>query len=340
MPNGMFDLEFRMQELSQGGDPLLKLNATIDWNIFRPTLATIRDKERKSNAGRPPLDALMMFKVLVLQSLYNLSDDATEYQIRDRLSFMRFLGLTLGDRVPDAKTIWLFREQLTAAELIETLFARFDALLNEKGFTARKGQIIDASITAVPRQRNTHEENAAIKEGKTPEAWENQPAKLRQKDVDARWTQKNDINYYGYKNHVCVDVKHKLIRNWAATEASRHDSQVFEELLDEDNSCREVWADSAYRSAAILKTLQKWDLREHIQRKGDRGGPLTAREQQGNRTRSKIRSRVEHVFGAQAMRTKVLLVRTIGIVRARCKIGLRNLVYNMDRFGRLALARG
>jgi len=340
MPNGMFDLEFRMQELAKGGDPLLKLNATIDWNIFRPTLETIRDKEHKSKAGRPPLDTVLMFKVLVLQSLYNLSDDATEYQIRDRLSFMRFLGLTLGDRVPDAKTIWLFREQLTAAELIETLFARFDAHLNDKGFTARKGQIIDASITAVPRQRNTHEENTAINEGKTPAAWENQPAKLRQKDVDARWTQKNDINYYGYKNHVCVDVKHKLIRNWAATEASRHDSQIFEELLDEDNTCRAVWADSAYRSAAILKTLQKWNMREHIQHKGDRGGPLSTRERQGNRTRSKIRSRVEHVFGAQAMRTKVLLVRTIGIVRARCKIGLRNLVYNMDRFGRLALARG
>ena len=189
MPNGLFDLEFRLQELDKGGEPLPKLNETIDWDQFRPTLETIRDRERKSNAGRPPFDVVLMVKILVLQSLYNLSDEATEYQIRDRLSFMRFLGLSLEDSVPDAKTIWLYREQLTEAQLIETLFVQFDAHLNEKGFAARKGQIIDASITAAPRQRNTREENAIIKEGGTPQAWEDHPAKLRQKDVDARKTE-------------------------------------------------------------------------------------------------------------------------------------------------------
>jgi transposase len=129
MLNGMFDVDFRLQELDKGGDPLPKLNAMVDWELFRADLETIREHERKSNAGRPPFDAVLMFKILILQSLYNLADDATEYQIRDRLSFMRFLGLSLGDRVPDAKTVWLFREQLTAAQLAETLFARFDARL-------------------------------------------------------------------------------------------------------------------------------------------------------------------------------------------------------------------
>lgn len=340
MPYGMFDLEFRLQELDKGGDPLPKLNETIDWDLFRPTLETIRDKERKSNAGRTPFDVVLMFKILVLQSLYNLSDDVAEYQISDRLSFMRFLGLSLEDGVPDAKTIWLYREQLTEAQLIETLFAQFDAYLNEKGFVARKGQIIDASITAAPRQRNTREENAVIKEGGTPQAWEDHPAKLRQKDVDARWVKKNGVNHYGYKNHICVDVKHKLIRHWAVTDASVHDSQIFEELLDEDNTCRAVWADSAYRGAQILEKMEEWGLREHIQRKGDRGRQLSEREKQGNRTRSKIRSRIEHVFGIQAMRAKVMLVRTIGIVRARCKIGLRNLAYNLDRYGHLRTEQG
>jgi IS5 family transposase len=341
MLKGLFDLDFRMNEIAQGGDPLIKLNEAIEWERFRPYVESIRTKERKSRAGRPPFDGVMMFKILILQSLYNLADAATEYQIRDRLSFMRFLGLTLADRVPDAKTIWLFREQLTEAELVEPLFAIFDGILNEKGFTARKGQIIDASIVAAPRQRNTREENETIKEtGKAPEAWEDKPAKLRQKDVDARWTKKNSVTHYGYKNHLCVDVKHKLIRGWAVTDAAVHDSNIFEELFDEDNTASGVWADSAYRSEKTIKTLQQWGLREHIQRKGDRGGALSEREKRGNRTRSRIRARIEHVFGVQAMRAGTLLVRTIGIVRARSKIGLRNLAYNLDRFASLATAKG
>jgi transposase len=163
MLNGLFDLDFRLTELGKG-DPLIKLNEAIDWELFRPYVESIRDKERKSNAGRPPLDAVLMFKILILQSLYNLADDATEYQIRDRLSFMRFLGLSPADRVPDAKTIWLFREQLTEGDLAESLFMLFDKYLNDNGFIARKGQIVDASIVAAPRRRNTREENATIKE--------------------------------------------------------------------------------------------------------------------------------------------------------------------------------
>src|SRR5512136_2773831 len=112
-----------------------------------------------------------MFKVLVLQSLYNLSDERLEFQIRDRISFMRFLDLGLGDAVPDEKTIWLFRQQLTEAGLIKRLFQEFDAFLEDKGFSARKGQIIDASIIEAPRQRNSREENRQIKAGQIPEDW-------------------------------------------------------------------------------------------------------------------------------------------------------------------------
>jgi len=271
-----------------------------------------------------------MFKVLVLQSLYNLSDEKMEFQIRDRLSFMRFLGLSLGDAVPDEKTIWLFREQLVEAGLIKRLFEEFDQFLEEKGFCARRGQIIDASIVEAPRQRNSREENRQIKAGQMPEDWSEQ--KKRQKDTDARWTKKNGQNYYGYKNHINVDVKHKLIRDYEVTPASVHDSQVFEELLDEDNSSRDVWADSAYRSEEKLRELKKRRYREHLQRKGCRHKPLTDRETRGNRTRSRIRSRVEHVFGVQAMRAGNLILRTIGLIRAKAKIGLRNLAYNLDRF--------
>jgi transposase, IS5 family len=330
MQTGLFDWDIRFRQLDAGGDPLPKLKKLVDWERFRPELEAVRDKERKSNAGRKPFDVVLMFKVLVLQSLYNLSDEKIEFQIRDRISFMRFLDLSLGDAVPDEKTIWLFREQLTEAGLIKRLFEEFEAFLGEKGFSARKGQIIDASIVEAPRQRNSREENRQIKEGQTPEDWSEQ--KKRQKDTDARWTKKNGQNHYGYKNHINVDVKHKLIRDYEVTPASVHDSQVFEGLLDEDNSSRDVWADSAYRSEEKLKELKKRKYREHLQRKGCRRKKLTDREAQGNRTRSRIRSRVEHVFGIQAKRAGTLIVRALGLVRVKAKVGLRNLAYNLDRY--------
>jgi len=330
MQTGLFDWYNRFQQLDAGGDPLPKLKKLVDWERFRPELEAVRDKERKSNAGRKPFDVVLMFKVLVLQSLYNLSDEKIEFQIRDRISFMRFLDLSLGDAVPDEKTIWLFREQLTEDGLIKRLFEEFDAFLGEKGFSARKGQIVDASIVEAPRQRNSREENQQIKQGQTPEDWSEQ--KRRQKDTDARWTKKNGQNHYGYKNHINVDVKHKLIRDYEVTPASVHDSQVFEELLDEDNSSRDVWADSAYRSEEKLEELKKRNYREHLQRKGCRHKKLTQREAQGNRTRSRIRSRVEHVFGVQAKRAGDLIVRAIGLVRVKAKVGLRNLAYNLDRY--------
>jgi IS5 family transposase len=336
MQTGLLDWQIRFRQLDAGGDPLPKLKKLVDWERFRPELEAVRDKERKSNAGRKPFDVVVMFKVLVLQSLYNLSDEKIEFQIRDRISFMRFLDLSLGDAVPDEKTIWLFREQLTEAGLIKRLFEEFDTFLQEKGFSARKGQIIDASIVEAPRQRNSREENRQIKEGQAPEGWSEQ--KKRQKDTDARWTKKNGQNHYGYKNHINIDVKHKLIRDYEVTPASVHDSQIFEELLDEANSSRDVWADSAYRSEEKLKELKKRKYREHLQRKGCRHKKLTDREAQGNRTRSRIRSRVEHVFGVQAKRAGTLIVRVIGLLRVKAKIGLRNLAYNLDRYCVLARA--
>jgi len=334
MQTGLFDWQTRFEQLDNGGDPLVKLNEVVHWELFRDDLEAVRDKDRKSNAGRKSFDVILMFKILILQSLYNLSDDQLEFQIRDRLSFMRFLGLSLGDTVPDAKTIWLFREQLTEAELIKTVFERFDGFLRDHGFTAKKGQIVDASIVAAPRQRNSRDENKQIKEGQVPEDWTDN--KKRQKDTDARWTQKNGKNYYGYKNHIEVDAAHKLIREYEVTPASTHDSQVFEELLDEANTSQDVWADSAYGSEDKRAMLAERGFRENLQRKGCRHKKLTGREKQGNHTRSKIRSRVEHIFGVQAQRAGCLIVRTIGLVRAKAKIGLRNLAYNIDRYSLLA----
>ena len=334
MIKGLFDIEFRLEDLTKNGDPLVALNRCVNWELFREDLHTIREKERKSAAGRKPFDEVLMFKILVLQSLYNLGDDAVEYQVRDRLSFMRFLGLTLGDRVPDAKTIWLFREELKQAGLVKRLFKKFDGYLQEQGFKARKGQIVDASIISVPIQRNSREENKQIKEGTLPEGWSE--AKRRQKDVHAQWSARSHKHSYGYKNHISIDAGHKLIRDYTVTDGSVHDGQVFTELLDETNTSRDVWADSAYRSETNRAELKRRGYREHLQRKGCRYRKLTDWEKQGNRTRSRVRCRIEHVFGIQAQMAGTLLLRTIGQARAEVKIGLRNLAYNIHRLSRLA----
>ena len=325
-------------KIDKNGDPLVQLNALVPWESFRESLESVHDKPRKSTAGRKAFDVILMFKRLVLQSLYNLSDDQTEQQTLDRLSFMRFLGLELGDRVPDAKTIWLFRERLKEAGLVEEIFERFNGFLETHGFSAKKGQIVDACIVSVPKPRNGREENLRIKQGERIEDWSE--AKRRQKDVDARWTKKRGSTYFGYKNHISVDVKHKFVRRWAVTDAAVHDSRVFEELLDDGNSSREVWADSAYRSGEALRRLDELGYREHLQRKGYRNHPLTAWEKSGNRTRSRVRSRVEHVFGVQARRTRDSVVQTVGLVRAQVKIGLRNLACNLDRYAKLACTTG
>ena len=334
---GLFDFESRMLKIDKNGDPLSKISSAVNWEIFRSELEKARCKVRKGNSGPKGYDAVLMFKILILQSLYNLSDDALEFQILDRHSFCRFLGLHFGSRVPDATTVWRFREDLTKAGIVEQLFETFDRHLRTNGFEARKGQIVDAGIVNVPKQRNTRDENSQIKNGEIPERAEN---KKRQKDVDARWTKKNGKTFFGYKNHIAVDTKHKFIRSYGITPASVHDSNVFLDLLDDNNTSRDVWADSAYRSQKKLNKLHDAGYREHIQRKGNRGRKLTAWEQKGNHTRSKTRSRVEHVFGVQAQKAGNLLLRTVGILRAEVKIGLRNLAYNIDRFGLFTMSTG
>ena len=337
MQRDFFASPFQNQDkrLNKLGDPLLELDELIDWDIFRPVLKQVHARDgRQSNAGRKPLDEMMMFRVLVLQQHYNLSDPQTEYQIEDRRSFRRFIGLHKDVRSPDHNTIRMFREKLTEKELLKPLFDTLSAHIESQGFTAKKGQIIDATLVPVPVQRNSREENADIKSGKPPQDWSEE--KRRQKDTDARWTKKNGKSHFGYKNHINVDNEYKIIREYDVTDASVHDSQVFEDILDEDNSNKEVYADSAYRSEEAEAFLKEQGYRSKIHRKGKRNKPLTKREQQGNRTKSQVRVRVEHIFGSIVTSMGGKQVRTIGLSRAKTKIGLTNLVYNMKRFASIS----
>lgn len=344
---GFFDVDERLAELSAKGDDLERLNALVDFELFRAALETAVPRGDRSKGGRPAFDHVLMFKVLILQAMHSLSDERCEYLIKDRLSFMRFLGLGLGDAVPDANTIWTFREALKVAEAIDALFARFDAALREAGFLAMSGQIVDATIVAAPKQRNTIEEKKAIKEGRIPDAWKDKPAKIAQKDRDARWTVKYSkakpredgslppvdlaIPAFGYKNHVSIDRGFGLIRKWTTSDAAAHDGARLEEVLDRANTASDVWADTAYRSAKNEAMLSKRGFVSRIHRKKPLGKPMPERMRTANAQKSKVRSAVEHVFACQKG-PMGLVVRTIGIARAKVKIGLANLAYNMRRF--------
>lgn len=329
---GFFDEDFRLTKLTELGDPLERLSAGVDFEIFREVLTEKLHIQPKGKGGRKPYDYVLMFKVLILQRYYNISDDQTEYQICDRLSFMRFLKLTLADNVPDSKTIWLFRERLTDLGLAEILFELFIKKLSELNLIIHEGKIVDASFVEVPKQRNTREENKTIKEGGIPQDWNDNPNKLAQKDVDARWTKKNNVSYYGYKNHTKCDEKSKLITGYNITSASVHDSQPTEELLTKEDEQQPFYADSAYVGEDLNKALvENKKVIPQIIEKGFKNKPLTEEQIAGNKEKSKVRVRVEHIFGFIENSMNGSFIRCIGMTRATAVIGLINLTYNMFR---------
>ena len=342
---GFFDVEERLRELSAKGDDLERITVLVDFSMFRAELEQAVPRADGTKGGRPAFDHVLMFKILLLQAMHGLSDERCEYLIKDRLSFMRFLGLGLADPVPDANTIWAFREALKRAGAVERLFAQFDATLRAAGYLAMGGQIVDATIVAAPKQRNTEAERAAIKARQIPDGWAEKPAKLRQKDRDARWTVKFSkarsredgapqvdlaVPAFGYKNHVAIDRRHGLIRGWTASHAAAHDGARLAEVVDADNTAGDVWADTAYRSAKNEAWLAERGLVSRIHRKKPPGRPMAARTRRANARKSAVRSAVEHVFARQKG-PMALVVRTIGIARASVKIGLANLAYNMKR---------
>jgi len=350
---GLFDVDARLRRLSDIGDQLEAYASAVDFEIFRSELEGALAYSDGAKGGRPPFDGVMMFKILIIQAQNNLGDDRAEFLINDRLSFMRFLGLGLTDRVPDAKTIWAFRERLIRAGAIEVLFARFDLAIREAGYIPMSGQIVDASLIPAPKQRNTEGERQDVKAGRVPDDWKDNPAKLRQKDIDARWTVqfgkariRNDgkpqldiaIPTFGYKVHTSIDRRYRFIRKWDVTDASRHDGRMLRRgLLDETNTGQKVWADSAYRSKQNEQFMDKHGFTSCVHHRKPKGKPMATHIRRGNATRSKHRAPVEHVFAYQKQ-AMGMMIRTIGIVRAKAKIGLANLVYNMHRLAQIRRA--
>ena len=340
---GFWSVEERLGEISAQGDPLETLAATVDFELFRPVLTRALGKTPRWKGGRPGFDAVLKFRMLVLQSLHGLSLEATEYLVRDRLSWMRFCRLGLGDAVPDANTLWDFREALIRAGALDDLFAELDRAIAAAGYLPRGGQIVDATLVAAPRQRLTGNEKAQIKKGRgAAEIWPEKPAKARQKDVDARWTLQRSrpraradgaeptalaVPLFGYKSHVSIDRMHGIVRRQITTDAARHDGgRLCEGLIQRANTARDVWADSAYRSAENEAWLTEHGMRSRVHRKKPRGRPMPRPTRRANARRAAVRARIEHVFAHQKARMG-LVIRTVGIARARAAVTLANMAY-------------
>ena len=330
---GLFDQDETSTKLSRLGNPLEKLHNVIDFDMFRGELEqNMLNQDKKSHAGCKPYDVVLMFKIVLLKRFYNLSDEQAEYQINDRLSFKEFLGLKSGDRVPDSRTIWFFQENLMQRDLEEKLFAHFHKYLDDLGLFVNEGKIVDASFVEVPRQRNKKEENEKIKAGEGEELWNEKPKKKRQKDIDARWTEKGGQKFYGYKDHTKTDTKSKLIDTYEVTSAEVHDSQATEDLLREEDSGQELYADSAYTGEPIDNMLKEKGIIPQVIERAFKGKPLTDEQKESNRIKSKTRCRVEHIFGFVTNSMNDFYIQSIGFQRAKGIIGLINLVYNMCRY--------
>ena len=335
---GFFDESRALERLSKLGDKLEWLDSVMDWDIYKKLLMKAKpDKTKSGKGGRPPFPVIMMFKIILLQELFGVANDQTEFLINDRLSWKRFLGLSLSDKAPDATTIWEFRELLTDSGIYDALFELFNAKMEGIGVITRKGSIMDASFVDVPRQRNTREENKTIKEGGVPEAWElpENEHKLAQKDLDAAWAKKNEEVHYGYKDHVMVDADSKMIVDWRVTAANVYDGEMLKALIN--GKIKEFWADSAYMSAEKLEWFEEHypKIKLHICEKGARNHPLTEEQKLNNREKSRIRVRIEHVFGHMTNSMGGMFIRCIGGLRAESAIVLKNLAYNISRYATL-----
>ena len=332
---GMFDHEFTLEALSAMGNPLPQLKEILDFEQFRPILEPAFAKEsRKSNAGRRGMDPVFMMRVMFLQRLYGLGDKQIEYQIKDRLSFREFLDIESVDDVPDEKTVWKYKDVLAKAGTWDKLFAQFNKYLDSIGLIVNEGKIVDASFVVAPRQRNTREENKQIKEGRGEELWKDKPHKKCHKDIHARWTVKRKETVFGYKDHAVICRKTKLIRDYDVTAASVHDSRAAKGLARKcGGNDEDMYLDSAY--IGTEEDLRAAGMNPIICERGYRGHPLTEAQKESNRKKSKVRCRVEHVFGYMEQSMRGLVFRGVGIVRAKANIAMTNLVYNMCRLAQI-----
>lgn len=324
MPS-LFAAEEREAKLSKLGDPLQDLNRHVDFAALAAAVDRALPRPHRYFGGRPPYPTELMVRLLVIQQLFNLSDEQLEYQVLDRSSFQRFLGIRDSGKVPDRNTVWSFRERLVQAGLGATLFDEVNRQLQAQGYLARCGQIIDATLVPVPIQRNGRHENAQIKQGETPADWS--AKKIAHKDVDARWTEKHGKQTFGYKLSASTDCRYKLIRKVHISPANEGDQTHLEKVVDPANTSRDLYADRGYTE---LDSLEQAGWRQHIQRRAKPKRALSPTQAGRNRRIATTRARGEHPFaGLRQLGGKFL--RCIGLERATLQLQLKAATYNLKR---------
>ena len=330
----LFAGQRRESKLDRLGDPLVALDKHIDFAALAAEVDRVAPRPDSAQGGRPPYPTETMVRILVVKRLHNLSDEQVEFQLNDRLSFQRFCGLQHAATIPDRTTVWTFENRI-GADAARAVFEAVQVQLQRRGYLARCGQIIDATLVPAPRQHIDKDDKAALEKGEEPE-WT--PAQKRQRDTDASWTKKHGKSHFGYKLSASVDAKHKLIRKIETGTASEHDSQHFDAVLDAGNTGSAVYADRAYPSQEREATLKARGLKPMIQRKAQRNRALSERQKERNRRIATVRARVEHVFGSIAQMGGKLL-RTIGHARADFAMTMMAVCYNLKRLTHLESVR-
>lgn len=300
------------QKLNQRLD---KINRLVDWKPLEARLNRIYS----SPTGRPSHPVLLLFKSLLLQAWYNLSDYALEEVLDDRLSFRRFVGLSVSGKAPDHSVFSRFRDQLVRYGIHEQLFNELDRQLEDRGLIIKKGTLVDATvIEAAPKKPKQNEDGTA---GKSPQ------------DPEADWTKKGGKYLFGYKAHVGVDQDSELIRRIAMTPAHVYDGEMLGQVISGDEDW--AFADKAYDSAKNDKILLEKNVKNGILMKGTSKRKLSRVEKMCNRVLSKLRSPVERVFGTLKRTYRYNRARYLSLRKNRLQLTITSMAYNIRRMGKL-----
>jgi IS5 family transposase len=300
------------QKLNQRLD---KVNQLVDWKPFELRLNRIYS----SSVGRPSYPLLLLFKCLLLQAWYSLSDYELESVLDDRFSFRRFVKLSFSERAPDHSTFSRFRDQLIAHGVHDQLFKELDRQLESRGLMLKKGTLVDATvIEAAPKKPHQNEDGTAGKSTIDPEA---------------DWTKKGGRYLFGYKAHVGVDQGSELIRRIAMTPAHVHDGEMFGQVLSGDENW--AFADKAYDSGKNHKILEKQNIQNGILIKGTRKRKLCGIEKMCNKILSKLRCPVERIFGTMKRSYRYSRARYLGLRKNKLQLTLTSMAYNLRRMEKL-----
>lgn len=296
-------------QLEVGSGRLDRLHGLVKWYRFEKLLGSLRD----GGSGRPAYPALLMFKVLLLQSLYGLSDMEAEEALADRLSFRRFVGLALADAVPDHSTICRFRNLLVERGVLEKLFGELDKQLDKAGLILRRGTMLDATVI----------ETSAARPG------DNRPSS----DPDARFTRRQGKggSSFGYKAHVGVDEGSGLIRSVVTTPANVNDTVPADQLILGDEQV--VMADAVYHTHAREAALKARGIKPRLMRRPNKHHPeLPPRLKRYNRLIARRRAAVETTFATLKRRMGLGIIRYRGLAKATGQVLIAAMAFNMRRW--------